>query len=357
MSHHYYSSDYITARQRFVSAARQVQAGLRSYRVPEVSKSHDDVTLSIDVAEIGSGRNLTIVSSGTHGVEGIFGSAVQLALLDELSVNRLSGRVLFIHAVNPWGFHHIRRVDEQNIDLNRNFRRDRYAGAPNGYRKLNSFLNPATVPSRMDAFGIRAAIKIIRYGMTSLKESVATGQYEFPQGLFYGGRSMSASTQIIADNIHDWVGAADSVLHIDLHSGLGKYGQLKLLCNHAEKAASIDWFKKTFGAEPVESLNNNSATAYPVSGQFGAWLQQEFSHIDYRFIGAEYGTYSALKVVQALRRENCHHFFGNNDNTDYAAAKNELAECFCPADPVWRQQVLSSALSVVRSGAYALNQQ
>src|SRR5690606_39367139 len=30
--------------------------------------------------------------------------------------------VLLIHAINPYGFSHIRRVNEDNIDLNRNFR-------------------------------------------------------------------------------------------------------------------------------------------------------------------------------------------------------------------------------------------
>jgi hypothetical protein len=35
--------------------------------------------------------------------------------------------VVALHALNPWGFSHLSRTDEANIDLNRNF--DDY-GAP-----------------------------------------------------------------------------------------------------------------------------------------------------------------------------------------------------------------------------------
>ena len=35
---------------------------------------------------------------------------------------------------------------------------------------------------------LKAALLIRRYGMSALKQTVAGGQYEFPQGLFFGGR-------------------------------------------------------------------------------------------------------------------------------------------------------------------------
>ena len=62
--------------------------------------------------------------SGTHGVEGFAGSALQVGLLDEGIQNELSpeSAVLMIHAINPYGMAHLRRFNEDNVDLNRNFR-------------------------------------------------------------------------------------------------------------------------------------------------------------------------------------------------------------------------------------------
>ena len=66
-----------------------------------------------------------IVSSGLHGVEGPFGSAVQVAALPHLAALHESGmRVVLIHALNPYGFAWGRRVDAANVDLNRAFRWD-----------------------------------------------------------------------------------------------------------------------------------------------------------------------------------------------------------------------------------------
>ncbi len=67
---------------------------------------------------------LFIISSGTHGPEGFSGSACQLALLNDELSRRASERgiaLLLIHAVNPFGFSHLKRTNEDNIDLNRNF--------------------------------------------------------------------------------------------------------------------------------------------------------------------------------------------------------------------------------------------
>jgi hypothetical protein len=68
---------------------------------------------------------LLIVSSACHGVEGYCGSGVQVFALhdDEWRAKaRDAGvAVLYIHALNPYGFSHLRRVTQENVDLNRNF--------------------------------------------------------------------------------------------------------------------------------------------------------------------------------------------------------------------------------------------
>ena len=81
----------------------------------------------MDVARDGhpSADKLLIVSSACHGVEGFCGSGVQVAALHDARVARARARrgvaVLYVHALNPYGFSHIRRTTHENVDLNRNF--------------------------------------------------------------------------------------------------------------------------------------------------------------------------------------------------------------------------------------------
>lgn len=63
-----------------------------------------------------------LMVSGTHGVEGYYGSDCQIAWLDALDEKALPAdtALLLVHLLNPWGAAHLRRVNEDNIDLNRN---------------------------------------------------------------------------------------------------------------------------------------------------------------------------------------------------------------------------------------------
>ena len=160
-----FSKSYTEARARFLVAAEAAGAKLRSFPVASVSGEG----LTVDVATIGNAGDPTILtSSGVHGVEGFFGSAVQLALLEQLQrQDRPGTRHVLIHAVNPFGFAQLRRFNEDNVDLNRNFltKVEQYAGSPDGYARLDSFLNPKSPPMRFEAFKLKAIWKILRHGL------------------------------------------------------------------------------------------------------------------------------------------------------------------------------------------------
>ena len=61
--------------------------------------------------------------SGTHGVEGYYGSDSQIALLDNLRdhASPEDTCVVLVHLVNPLGTAWLRRVNEDNADANRNY--------------------------------------------------------------------------------------------------------------------------------------------------------------------------------------------------------------------------------------------
>ena len=351
----YFSKNYEQARSQFTQVASQVGANVDSLAVQK--------GYHVDVATLGcSGSPTLVISSGLHGVEAFFGSAVQLAVMHNLQNYFNKGlspdelRFVFVHAINPYGFDHIRRVDEENVDLNRNFHTDitELNSAPAAYQRLNGFLNPPSPPSKYEPYRLKALFNIARYGVPALKEAIVSGQYQYPEGIFYGGRKTSVATETVMQSCEMWAGNADVVAHIDLHTGLGEYGSYKLLLNEGLSEDELAWHRNTFGPENLGSMQSEDKTAYAVSGSMGAWLQNKFSDRQYYFAGAEFGTYESVRVLGAIRAENRAHHYSEKDSASYLIAKAELLECFCPASETWRRQVVDSSLQIVSSAIEGL---
>jgi hypothetical protein len=320
---------------------------------PIGQQSPDGQELTIDVAWFGASEPVrtVVVSSGTHGVEGFMGSAVQAALLeDHLGGFKppAGGRLVFIHAVNPYGFSWVRRVNEDNADLNRNFLApgDPFEGAPDGYAELDELLNPPSAPARFEPFLLKVAVKLLRQGMPALKNAVAGGQYDYPKGLFFGGHAPSASYQVLDRNIERWVGPAERVLHIDFHTGLGKRADYKLFVDCAVDSPAASELRDWFGDDRVESWDT-SGTSYTIRGGLGSWCKAKLGD-HYDVLACEYGTTNVINVIRALRAENRAHQWGRPDDASTVRAKKDLMEVFEPSDRAWRDAVVSSGVRVVQ---------
>ena len=345
-----FSGSYEAARRRFGEAARAAAAPLE--RHPLAGRGPGGCELTVDVALVGARnpRRAVVVSSGLHGVEGFFGSAVQLAWLRRL---RDAGAtvpggtlVVLLHALNPFGFAWRRRTNEDNVDLNRNFLADgeTYAGTPDRYDGLHRLLNPGTPPPRLDGFRLRAAWAVHRHGLSVLQNAVATGQYEHSEGLFFGGREATALTRLIQERFWSWTRAAEEVVHLDLHTGLGAYADYRLLIEPPH-VPDLGWYRSRFDAGRVVPVGDD--TPYAARGVMGAWLARHPGPREYRFACLEFGTYSPLRVLAALRAENGAHHHLTPGAAAYGRAKRELVECFCPASGLWRRKALGRALEVI----------
>ena len=230
-----YSPDYATARLRFRQAANLLGWTLEPHSIGCLGPNGEDLTVDVAWSENGNPERTLVISSGVHGVEGFFGSAVQLALLEQWATQGApSVRCVFLHGLNPYGFSWLRRFDENNVDPNRNFllEGEQYQGAPAGYAELNGLLNPRRPPSRWNPFFIRALQAIARHGMPALRQSIAAGQYEFPQGLFFGGAAPTQMQQLLHQHLRRWLQGSRSVVHLDFHTGLGKSSACKRLIDY-----------------------------------------------------------------------------------------------------------------------------
>ena len=329
----YFSPDYFTARTRFRQAVEKT--GGRLHAIPIDAKGPGGEELSIDIGWFGAEnpKKVLLHSSGLHGVEGFAGSAIQLDLLDSLPTLPDDTALVFIHVLNPYGMAWLRRFNENNVDLNRNFLEGgKYSGVPEKYPDLDSFLNPPSPPAS-DFYLLRAGWLILRYGFSAVKQATAGGQYEYPRGLFFGGKQLEQGPARYRSFVAERLASADRVFAIDVHTGLGKYGEDVLLTQQQAYSA----VREKFG-ERVAPLNPENSPAYQTSGSIDTMLAQVFRNSKIYFVCQEFGTNSSVNVLHALREENRWVHFGGG--TLEHPTKEKVKEAFYPNDDAWRLRVL-----------------
>jgi len=344
----YFSPDYETARGRFRVAATAAGAALHSIALPATGPRGE--ALCIDIAWLGSPRprRVFLHTSGVHGVEAYTGSAAQLALLASPPVPGPGDAAILVHVLNPFGMAWLRRTDENNVDLNRNFllNGERWSGAPGLYSVLDPLLNPASPPAN-DGFSVRAAATVLRYGLHRVKQAVAEGQYEFPRGLFFGGKELAAGPRLYTGWLRQHLTGVDYLFTLDLHTGLGRRGTDTVLPETGVNATPAHALSAALERRFVDA--RRPSVAYTVRGGMGAALPQVLPDTRIDFVLQEIGTCPPLKVLHALREENRWHFFG--DGSIVHPAKRRLLEALCPAAIEWRRRAVAHALELARAGA------
>lgn len=162
-------------------------------------------------------RNALVVISGTHGVEGPAGSFVQAMILREEPFREFEDTAIFlIHALNTWGYKNGRRVDENNVDVNRNMGTEFVTRT--AYAEIHHLILPKVWNDE--------AIEQFHPQMLPM---VFGGQCDFPDGIFYGGREPSRSAEKIRDVCTLMLDGFEKISVLDIHTGLGKFGKVMLI--------------------------------------------------------------------------------------------------------------------------------
>jgi len=345
----FFSPDYATARRRFREAATHRGWQLSAYPIAERGPVGEELTVDVAVSPGLPCDRALVVSGGVHGVEGFFGSAVQLSLLEPgrlVDSDLADIRVVLIHGFNPYGFVWLRRTNENNVDLNRNFHCDPadFSGAPPAYARLDALLNPCGPTSRWELLPLMLAPAIVRYGFDGLRRIIVEGQHEFPQGLFFGGSEPQLSRTIFAEHLDQWLGGASDVAHLDLHTGLGRWGECQLLCDYTPTPLQRRRFQRAYSAVGVELRDADHLIYFPRGG-FGAWCAARPNR-NYLYACAEFGTYSAYQMLCGMRRENQLHRLAPTTPGTHPV-KRRIKELYCPSSIGWRRRTVGCAGQLV----------
>lgn len=345
----HFSPDYATARARFRSAAQAVGAMRHTLMLDARGPVGEELT--IDIAWLGDteAQRILLHTSGLHGVEAFAGSAIQLALLEAPPELPPHCGLVLVHVLNPYGMAWLRRANENNVDLNRNFlgEGEPWSGAPEIYKRINGVLNPRTPPCR-DFFYVQALWQTLRYGFRPLKQAVACGQYEFPCGLFFGGRTLEQGPRRYIGWLQQNLMHARYVFALDVHTGLGRWGGDTLLLEAGAGATPRHELSASLGHELID-VAADPEVAYEVRGGMGAMLPRVLPGVALDFVLQELGTYPPLAVFHALREENRWHHHGDG-RIDHPV-KQRLLEHLCPRAADWRTQALAHGVRAARAAA------
>ncbi len=352
-----FSPDYISARQRFIDAAEQ--AGTTITTLPLSTRGPYDERLSVDIAYHGAAmpRRLLLHTSGTHGVEGFPGSAVQLELLNALHAPGIDlpddTGLLLVHAVNPWGFAWLRRVNEDNTDLNRNFLPpgDSYDGEPKRYHEVDRLLNPPTHLTPLDLFLPKALWTILRMGFNTAKQTIAEGQYERPKAMQFGGAALCEAPRLLLDHLAAVLEPVQRCVFIDLHTGLGPFGVDSLLVSAEQDEAGLAALITRYGPR-IQPLDAQAGVAYRIRGGMQAGIAARWPDIDWTPITQEFGTVKPLAVLKSLRAENrMTQWSGlSEQERQYSVERRRLVEVFSPPSEKWRTMILERGRALIDDG-------
>lgn len=344
----WFSPDYATARSRFREA---VDAGGGAREVlPLEAKGPAGEELTVDIGWFGAARpeQALLHVCGVHGVEGFAGSAIQLAALAGGEFAPSPGEaMIWVHGLNPYGMAWHRRVNENNVDLNRNFlpASAAYRGSPEHYVRVDELLNPTSERAN-SGFWLRSLGQILRYGYGPLQQAVTGGQYDYPRGLFFGGEHLEEGPRRYGEWLARTLSGCARLWVIDVHTGLGKSGQDTLLVDAGRDDAIYTTLRSAFGAR-VMAWDDASAVAYQIRGGHGAGVRQWLPDAGVEFLTQEFGTVSPLTVLAALREENCWHHHGEGHLDHHT--KRKLLAVFRPDSARWRRAIVARGQALLRS--------
>jgi hypothetical protein len=352
-----FSRNYAEAREKFLAAAHSAGAAVQSW--PHPLKGPDGGALACDTAWLGpaGAKRVLVVISATHGVEGLAGSGPQIALLQGPLARTLppDTGVLLMHAVNPHGFAWLRRVTEENVDLNRNWVDFTQPLPANpGYAELHG----AYCPPSLDEKTVAAAEAEItawraRHGDAAERVARSTGQYTHPSGIFFGGTGPTWARRTSEAILARHLAQAQTVAIVDMHTGLGPYGYGEPICNHAPGSARVQRARRWWGDSVTEPLLGTSSSQEKFGlSEFG--YERALAHADIAFVALEFGTYSPQRGGEVLRDDHWLWQHGDPRGPEAAPIRNALRDHFFPPHDDWQEMVLFRADQVCRQALAGL---
>lgn len=359
-----FPQNYLDARQRFLSLVEKLSGPktIEAWSVP----SSGEVNFTVDSVYLpptARAKTLFVMISGVHGLEAFAGHAVQAMTIKELIplTDRSDTGFLFIHSLNPYGFHHHTRGTENGVNLNRNC-----STRPSLY----NIKNPTSL-SLSDRFVPQAPVDHERcfllrrmrkendkiffddVSLDAFIKGVGLGQFESAAGLEFGGFAPEPQIVKMTEALRRIMPDHQDIVLFDLHTGLGERARLHLLtgdvpgCVHPELFSEL--FHPAIDREVYDFTPADSEGFYETYGATNnIFPELALSHQRICAMTMEFGTlghdiHSQMKSLNQWLLEHQGSLYGYATQQLAEKVRADYLEKFFPRDPAWRLKILATS--------------
>ena len=365
----YFSDCYSQARQRFLRAAHASGAYIECIGAQtETPVEPAPFTDAVHIGAADAARVLVVVS-GTHGPEGLAGSACQRALLDDIKASGLPAdtSLLLVHAANAWGVATGLRCTEEGVDLNRNYAE--FAAERDGDATALAALNPEYDAMHDYLHGLvdsDSAEAFLEGGPSRLNQKFGEdavnilfqGQYRHSNGAGFGGLAPTAARRRLEHAVTRFLSASREVAVVDLHTGLGPHGvgsKFSVAEGGSDEAARVQsWY-----GEDVVLVNDAGANLpYRIFGETASGIASALPNARVSGLTLEYGTYEVERLVRCILAEFLiRHRAEVLEAGTAARLTGEIGAFFYPTSEAWREAVIAQARTVFSQALAGLSGQ
>ncbi len=356
----YFYNSYDEIRSHLKERVSKLRENNITVEVSEFAVNKND-NLYIDNIYLPAGEekeNLIVLTTGVHGMEGYIGSVMLDVFFEEIypTVDTAKTGILVVANVNPYGMKYMRRYNENNVDLNRNFILDwnNFDMSSNkDYPEVKEFLQPEGKIGNAfwheAGFYLNLAKEAITKGADKVSDALLTGQYEYPQGVYYGGNGDETSTTYLKGVFNDCLdGEYKNIVHIDIHSGYGPRYNMVVFNSVFETMTEAET-KKAFGYDYVISHDSESfyATTGDTTDYFYRLNESKAENKKELFSTCfEFGTIgdSFIDSILSLKYtvdENRQHWFPSDNKVASEVVKENYNELFYPTETQWREKTVA----------------
>ena len=350
--------EYDEVRAHFLEKTEELKAAGVSVQSENYAISAEDGLYidSLYVPAVAEKKNLIVLTTGVHGIEGYIGSVMLDVFWNEVypTVNSEDTGVLIVANVNPYGMKYHRRYNENNVDLNRNFilNWESFDLSTNkDYPKVFDFLGPKKTMGNLfwheAGFYASVAKQAVVNGVATITNALTGGQYEYPEGVYYGGVEDQESTVYLKNVFEGTLESEyENIIHIDIHSGYGPRYTMVIFNSIYDTMTEAE-AKKLYNYEDIIAFDSESF--YPTTGDttdFYYRLRDKLG-TDTKLYSTcfEFGTLGdgLLDSVMSLKytvEENQNHWYPSKNKITNATIKERYLRMFYPSETAWREKTI-----------------
>ena len=321
-----------------------------------IDESDDLYIDNIYLPSSGEKTNLIVLTTGVHGMEGYIGSVMLDVFFEEIypTLDTTNTGILIVANVNPYGMKYMRRYNENNVDLNRNFIEnwdDFDLSSNKDYPIVKDFLQPEGEMGNAFwhevSFYLSLAKQAIVNGADMISNALLTGQYEFANGVYYGGNGDEKSTSYLKGVFADCLKSEyENIVHVDIHSGYGpRYNMV--IFNSAQDPTTEEEAKEAFGYDYIIATDSDSFYAtfgdttdyfYRLANKMDNGTELYSTCFEFGTIGD--GFIDSILSLKYTIDENVQYWYPTTNSITERMVRENYYELFYPTETKWREKTV-----------------